>query len=95
VAEDPTLEERAAAARRRAVRLQQDSAQLRAESDELVQAATSVRQSASALPICPICRHDGTNAALRTPFVQYFRCPRCGYVWSHPLQDSDSAPKTA
>jgi transposase-like protein len=95
VPEDPTLERCAAADRLRADRMQEDSAHLRAESDEIVHAASSARESTSALPHCPMCRHDETHAALHTPLVQYYRCPRCGYVWSRPHQDADSETKTA
>ena len=95
MSEDSPLEKRAAAARRRAEKLQEESAQIRADSDEIVRTASSVRQSASALPHCPICRNDKSQAALRTLFVSFYRCPRCGYVWSRSHQDSDSASKSA
>ena len=95
MSEDSPLGQRAAAARRRAEKLHEESAQIRSDSDEIMRTASRARQAANALPHCPICRHDETQAALRTPFVQYYRCPRCGYVWSRSHQESDSAPKSA
>ena len=61
----------------------------------LLSAADDARKGVTALPRCPICAHDETSPALRTDLVQYYRCPRCGYVWSRPHADADSAPKTA
>ena len=49
----------------------------------------------TALPRCPTCAHDEAKPALRTDLVQYFRCSRCAFVWSHPNPDADSTPKTA
>jgi transposase-like protein len=91
----PWLRKRAAEARKRASELQERSAHLRAESDALRGEAAGVRASSTALPRCPTCGHDETKPALRTDLVQYFRCPRCAFVWSRPNPDADAAPKTA
>jgi len=61
----------------------------------LLSAADDARRGVTALPGGPICAHDETSPALRTDLVQYYRCPRCGYVWSRPHADADSAPTTA
>jgi DNA-directed RNA polymerase subunit M/transcription elongation factor TFIIS len=86
---------RAAAARQRASDLHERSARLRTESDDLLNTAEQARTGATALPHCPVCAHDETKPALRTELVQYYRCPRCGFVWSRPHADADFAPKTA
>jgi hypothetical protein len=91
----PWLKKRAAAARQRALELQNQSAQLRIEPDALIAPAHDARAGMTAPPRCPTCAHDETTSALRTEIVQYYRCPRCGYVWSQPHGDADSAPKTA
>jgi len=92
---EPWLKKRAAAARQRASELQDRSTRLRTESHAPHSAADDARGGVTALPGCPICAHDETSPALRTDLVQYYRCPRCGYVWSRPHADADSAPKTA
>jgi hypothetical protein len=92
---EPWLKKRAAAARQRALELQNQSGQLRIESDALLASALDARSGTTALPRCPTCSHDETQPALRTEIVQYYRCARCGYVWSRPVADADSGPRTA
>jgi transposase-like protein len=81
---EPWLKTQAAAARQRASELQDRSVRSRAASDALLNAAAASRTSTTALPRCPACAHDETKPALRTDLVQYYRCPRCGFVWSRP-----------
>jgi transposase-like protein len=59
------------------------------------QAAQDALTGTSSLPRCPECAHDETKPALRTELVQYYRCPRCGFVWSQPHTDANSSPTTA
>ena len=58
-------------------------------------AAEEARTGRSPLPRCPTCAFDETRPALRTELVQYYRCPRCGFVWSGPHTDADSTSKSA
>ena len=92
---EPWLRKRAAEARKRASDLQERSAYLREESDVLRGEAAEARASCTALPRCATCGHDETKPALRTDLVQYFRCSRCGFVWSRPNPEADSTTKTA
>ena len=35
-------------------------------------------------PTCSVCGQDDTRVTLRTDYVLYLRCDRCGSIWSVP-----------
>lgn len=36
------------------------------------------------VPHCPRCPDVVATCTLHTDYVQYYRCPECGYIWNEP-----------
>ena len=45
--------------------------------------------------ICPKCRIEGQllEAASSGAYVEYYRCAKCGHVWTHQKDNFDAPPR--